>query len=251
MNNHIYVCFTCQRDAKLLPLHRAALSHAAPGAKVYYVFSPEESAQAAPPPDSYRVIADFPRNGNLLGLPCHLGMLETMQHLSEANQHAAVIKIDADVYMRSDSFLDSLGKGHDMVGVAPAREYYCKGTCYGMTHGLISKVIHYLTHGYIDRSGRLEDSTISMAAAIVSDAHKVKIHNAANEDGSEILYSIFHAGFLNAPQQLRRIRGFFDCGDKFYTAPYPDATEAKAQAMAYLHQQLTAGAMGIINQNLS
>lgn len=239
MPPHIYICFTCLRDAALLPLHHAALIRATPQARVYYVFTPEEGSRAQVPAGACRVVADFPRNGNLLGLPCHLGMLDTMRLLSEQNQQAGVVKIDADVYLRSDYFLSTLGDTHDMVGVAPAREYYCKGTCYGMTHALIGKVLHYLTHGYIDQSGRLEDSTISMAAAIVSDAHKVRILNATNADHSEILYSIFHDAFLSHPHQLRRIRGFIDCGDPHYTAHYPDATAAKTKAMEFIHRYLT------------
>lgn len=242
MPARIYVCFTCLRDINLLPLHYAALCQAAPQARVYYVFTPEEGAQAVPPPGSYRVIMDFPRRGNLLGLDCHLGMLETMRLLSEANQNACAVKIDSDVYLRSDHFLETLGTEHDMAGVAPAREYYCKGTCYGMTHSLIKKVIHYLTHGYIDRSGRLEDSTISMVAAIVSDANRVKIHNASNADRTQILYSIFHDGFRKEPTLLQRISGFIDCGDPSYTSHYADAPTAKADAMEFVHQHLSRSA---------
>lgn len=235
---NIYVCFTCLRDLALLPLHHAALMQAVPGAPVYYVFSPAEREQARVPKGSFLVIADFPRNGNLLGLNCHLGMLRTMLFLSERHQGAGVIKIDSDVYFRSDYFLATLGNEHDMVGVAPAREYYCKGTCYGMTRDLITKVLHYLTHGYRDLSGRLEDSTISMVAAIVSDANKVRIHNVMEEGQGEALYSVFTQQHQENPKSLLPIRGFFDCGDPIYTASSPDRTAAKEQAMRFLRQHL-------------
>lgn len=240
MQQNIYVCFTCLRDLALLPLHHEALMHAVPGAAVYYVFTPAEREQARVPKGSFLAIADFPRNGNLLGLDCHLGMLRTMLFLSGRHQGANVVKIDSDIYFRSDYFLETLGSEHDMVGVAPAREYYCKGTCYGMTHTLITKVIHYLTHGYRDLSGRLEDSTISMVAAIVSDADKVRIHNVMEEGASEALYSAFIAQHMEDPALLRPIRGFFDCGDRVYTAGHADSTAAKERAMRFIHLHLSA-----------
>ena len=238
MTPRIYVCFTCLRDSALLAPHHTALTRAVPGARVYYVFTPEEGAQAQVPEGAYRVRAEFPRNGNLIGLDCHLGMLRTMRYLSEMNGGAPAVKIDSDVVLLSDYFLATLGAEHDMVGVAPAREYYCKGTCYGMTRDLIAKVIHYLENGYQDRSGRLEDSVISMVAALVSDAGRVRIHNVANRDNSEVLYTIFHDAFRKEPHLLRSVRGFFDCGDKLYTSPYPDPTAAKAEAMRFILQHL-------------
>lgn len=236
MTQNVYVCFTCLRDSDLLPLHYQALRQAVPGVRVYYVFSLEERNDASVPQGATKVLTDFPRNGNLLGLDCHLGMLRTMQAISERHGNANVIKIDSDVCFRSDYFLTTLGQEHDMVGVAPALEYYCKGTCYGMTHDLITKVIHYLTHGYRDLSGRLEDSTISMVAAIVSDAGKVLIHNCMEEGGTEALYSIFHKQHMETPALLRQVRGFFDCGDPLFTHDYPDAVTAKVKAMQFILQ---------------
>lgn len=236
MSRNIYVCFTCLRDSALLPIHYEALQRAVPGAPVYYVYDKPEAGQATVPSGAFKVQAEFPRNGNLLGLECHLGMLKTMQFLARRHPQANVVKIDSDVFLLSDYFLSPLGTEHDMVGVAPAKSYYCKGTCYGMTTGIIDKVIHYLSNGYQDRSGRLEDSVISMVAAIVSDAHKVRIHNAANADNTDILYTIFHKGIMESPDFLDNVRGFLDCGDPLYTNDYPDATAAKVNAMQFVLQ---------------
>ena len=107
-----------------------------------------------------------------------------------------------------------------------------------MTTGIIDKVIHYLSDGYQDRSNRLEDSVISMVAAIVSEANKVRILNAANADESEILYTIFHKGFLEFPDALHNVRGFLDCGDPLFTSDYPDSTAAKVKAMQFVLQHL-------------
>lgn len=238
MSRNIYICFTCLRDSALLPFHYEALKRAVPGAAVYYVFSKAEADSASVPAGAFRVMADFPRNGNLLGLECHLGMLRTMQFLAGRHQQVNVVKIDSDVFLLSDSFINTLGMEHDMVGVAPAKSYYCKGTCYGMTTGLIDKVIHYLSNGYQDRSNRLEDSVISMVAAIVSDAGKVRIHNVANADNTDILYTIFHKGIMESPGFLNNVRGFLDCGDPIYTNDYPDPTAAKAKAMQFVLQHL-------------
>lgn len=233
----IYICFTCLRDRALLPLHYEALQRATGGVPVYYVFDKAEALLANVPAGAHKITSDFPRKGNLLGLACHLGMLQTMRQLAQRHGEACAVKIDSDVAVLSDSFLDALGLEHEMVGVAPAREYYCKGTCYGMTQELIGKVIHYLTHGYQDRSDRLEDSTISMVAAIVSEAHKVCIHNAIAPDNQTALYSAFHSMFRREPALIHRVSGFIDCGDPVYTSAYPDATAAKAEAMQFVLQQ--------------
>ena len=238
MPRNLYVCFTCLRDSALLPFHYKALQSAVPEAPVYYVYDKHEAGGATVPAGAFKVRADFPRNGNLMGLECYLGMLRTMQFLARRHPQANVVKIDSDVFLLSDYFLSTLGSEHDMVGVAPAKSYYCKGTCYGMTTGIIDKVIHYLSDGYLDRSKRLEDSVISMVAAIVSEANKVRIHNAANADESEILYTIFHKAFLEFPDALHNVRGFLDCGDPLYTGDYPDATAAKAKAMQFVLQHL-------------
>ena len=240
MNARIYVCFTCLRDRTLLPFHYEALQQVAPGAPVYYVFDKTEAILATVPAGARKIISTFPRKGNLLGLKCHLGMLQTMQQLAEQHQQTCVIKIDSDVIVRSDFFLNTLGAEHDMVGVAPAMEYYCKGTCYGMTHTLITKVIHYLSHGYQDRSDRLEDSTISMVAAIVSDANKVFIHNALAPDNRSVLYCIFHNRFFQSPGLMQHVQGFIDCGDPLYTGAYPETTAAKARAMQFVLQHTQA-----------
>lgn len=238
MPRNLYVCFTCLRDSSLLPIHYTALQSAVPGAPVYYVYDKHEAGGATVPAGAFKVQADFPRNGNLMGLECHLGMLKTMQFLARRHPQANVVKIDSDVFLLSDYFLSTLGTEHDMVGVAPAKSYYCKGTCYGMTTSIIDKVIHYLSDDYQDRSNRLEDSVISMVAAIVSEANKVRIHNVANADGSDILYTIFHKGFLEFPDALNNVHGFLDCGDPLYTSDYPDATAAKTKAMQFVLQHL-------------
>lgn len=233
-----FVCFTCTRDAALLHPHYEAIARALPAAPVYYVYEPEDGAQAQVPAGSCKVLAGFPHNGNLLGLNCHLGMLKTMQAIARRHPGACIVKIDSDVVLLNADFFASLGREHDMVGVAPSKVYYCKGTCYGMTAALITRVISYLSGDYIDLSDRLEDSTISMAAAIVADANRVKIHNCKVRGKNEFLYSIFHKQFLEMPSLLHQVRGFFDCGDPLYTSAYPDTVAAKAKAMQFILQHL-------------
>lgn len=234
----IFVCFTCTRDCELLPLHFQAIRRAVPGAPVYYVYEMDDGEHAVVPAGAIKVLASFPHNGNLLGLKCHLGMLDTMRQLSERNGGIPAIKIDSDVIFIKGDFLASLGKEHDMVGAAPARDYYCKGTCYGMTRTLISKVIAYLRKDYIDLSDRLEDSTISMVSALVSDAGKVKIHNAMSADRTDVLYCMFNNQLRQYPDVIRSIKGFIDCGDILYTRQYDNQTAAKHEAMSFVSQVL-------------
>ena len=117
-------------------------------------------------------------------------------------------------------------------------DYYCKGTCYGMTRTLISKVIAYLRKGYIDLSDRLEDSTISMVSALVSDAGKVKIHNAMSADRTDVLYCMFNDQLRQYPDVIRSIKGFIDCGDILYTRHYDNPTAAKREAMSFVFSTL-------------
>ena len=234
----IFVCFTCTRDCDLLPLHFRAIRRAMPGVLVYYVFEMDDGEHAVVPAGAIKVRASFPHNGNLLGLKCHLGMLDTMRQLSDRNGGIPAIKIDSDVIFIKGDFLASLGKEHDMVGAAPARDYYCKGTCYGMTRTLISKVIAYFRKDYIDLSDRLEDSTISMVSALVSDAGKVKIHNAMSADRTDVLYCMFNDQLRQYPDVIRSIKGFIDCGDIIYTRQYDNQTAAKHEAMCFVTRVL-------------
>ena len=128
----IFVCFTCERDLPLLNAHFAAIRHTEPNAVVYYVFADGEKSQA--PEGSYMLNVDFPRNGNLMGVQCHYGMLSTMQQLSEMNDKCDVVKIDSDCF-----YIHDFPDGYEMVGTAPGMGYYCKGCCYKISYNCVLK----------------------------------------------------------------------------------------------------------------
>ena len=215
-----------------------ALQKCLPGAKVYYVYEETEKEFAQAPVGSYMLTADFPHNGNLIGLQCHYGMLSVMKQLSEMNDNANVVKIDSDCYFINDGWLDGLGEKYDMVGVAPGQGYFCKGTCYGISLNSIKKVMEYCRNDYVDLTGRIEDGTITMISAIVSEPNKVKIHNPMNADKTKVISCIFQSGYYNQPEQLNIVEGFIDCGDSKYTSAYKESnlpiSLAKARAMEFL-----------------
>lgn len=240
--NKVFVCFTCERDLMLLQLHCDAIHKAIPNAKVYYVFEDDEEGKVDAPLNGIKVFATFKHNGNLIGKDCHTGMLDTMRTISEANNNANIIKIDSDVIFINDEWLNTLGNVYDMVGTATMNGYYCKGTCYGMTHDLICKVLDYCGNDYIDLYGRIEDGTITMISAIVSEPNKVKILNTVNEDASVVYACAFRHEFYSTPEAIKNISGFIDCGDSTYTKYYIDSNLpvhcAKHRAMSFVMNNL-------------
>lgn len=207
-------------------------------AKVYFVFEEAERDHAQAPVGSYMLCADFPHNGNLIGLQCHYGMLSVMKQLSEMNGKANVIKIDTDCFMCGLDWLQGLGNKYDMIGIAPGQGYFCKGTCYGISYKCICRVKSYLENGYNDLTGRIEDGTISMIAAITSKPNKVLILNAMNTDKTDINSCVFKSGMYNNPEVIENVKGFIDCGDKKYTGSYIETNLpvelAKSRALEFL-----------------
>lgn len=233
--NRIFVCFTCSRDLPLLSAHYAAIMHLDPEAKVYYVFEPDDNPQG--PMGSTVVTANFPHNGNLIGLQCHYGMLMAMKDLAELNENCDVVKIDSDCFLIND-FPD----GYELIGTAPGRGYYAKGCCYRLSYKCICNIIDYILDGYVDENGRCEDHLISMIAAIVSDANKVKILNAIDYNNqnevSNINSCIFQSQYYSQPDVLQRVKFWIDCGDPVYLNDYKEsnlpAPLAKARALDFL-----------------
>lgn len=236
--NKIFVCFTCRKDQVMLDSQFKALRKCLPDAKVYYVYEEAEKEFAQAPVGSFVLTADFPHNGNLIGLQCHYGMLSVMKQLSEMNDNANVVKIDSDCYFINDGWLDGLGEEYEMVGVAPGHGYFCKGTCYGITLNCIKKVMEYCGNDYVDLTGRIEDGTITMISAIVSEPNKVKIHNPMNADKSKVTCCIFQSGYYTQADKLKIVEGYIDCGDSKYTNAYSESNLpiplAKARALEFL-----------------
>lgn len=222
--NKIFICFTCKRDEILLQKHFDACRNVCSTAKVYYIVEPCDN-NVVVPKDAFKVISNFPHNGNLIGKQCHQGMLMTMLKLSEINNNADVVKIDSDCFLMGDEWLQ---QNYDMIGTAPATSYYCKGCCYSISNALIKKVLDYISDSirYIDNTGRLEDSVITMIAAIVSEPNKVLIMNPIKHN--EIISCCFVEKYFNSDINfLKSVKGFIDCGDKCFT----NKVEKKLAAM--------------------
>lgn len=232
----IYCCFTCERDLPLINAHFAAIRRAEPFAKVYYIFDSEEKPQA--PEGAYMLTTTFPRRGNLIGLQCHYGMLDTMRQLAEINKVDYVIKIDSDCYYLSD-----YEDGYSLIGTAPGTSYYAKGCCYKISYEAILNCINYLkSSNYQDTTGRLEDQLISMLCAITSQPDNVKILNAIDYDKDGEVESInsciFQSNYFINPETLNHVNYWIDTGDKVFLNDYKESNLppqlAKARSMDYL-----------------
>lgn len=230
--NLAFICFTCQRDESLLPYHYALIKSACPDAPVVYCIDKAEHVTI--PDGAVDLITDFPRQGNLCGRSCHVGMLEAMSTVLASTKADYVVKIDSDVAFLSAAWIKP---GLDMQGYAPIDNYYCKGTCYAMSARAVGRVKDYIkSPSYNDLNGRVEDGTITMAAAITSEPYQVRIYNPI--DGDKISNVIFYHNFYGNPELLKNVNSFIDCGDRKYLELYSRGgveVEAKKQALACVY----------------
>lgn len=109
----LYVCFTYAPDAPLLEFSARRLRQLDPEAIIVAI-----SDSAAPIPSEHAPngvlhrVSDFPRNGNLNGLDCILGMLQTMVALCKEFDADHIIKFDADLWANNiGAFLTSVDSG--------------------------------------------------------------------------------------------------------------------------------------------
>lgn len=249
-----WVCFTCKRDEGLLPLHAEAIRLAAPRACIVYAMD-EAEADMALPEGCSRYVTRWPRRGNLLGYPAMMGILETLLEVAEETGRIPV-KVDSDVVVTGIQWLAPLVKGATgMLGICPGQLFCASGACYGIAPELVREMLDFLSHGtYWDIPGiRVEDETISMLAAMVSEPCKVTFLQHRAPDAAWVLSSIFAWPYFMDASPLRRCQAFIDCGDRKFLTAYEaagfDATELKRRAMfaclAMLRSTPAPGGQGI------
>jgi hypothetical protein len=94
----LYVCFTYEKDLRLLALTSARVRQLDPDA--VFVAVPDRAAfsSMSVPEGVIQHVSNFDRGGNLNGLACIDGMLRTMAELMDLYQAEHCIKIDADCW---------------------------------------------------------------------------------------------------------------------------------------------------------
>lgn len=222
--NLAYICFTCKRDEQLLPAHFANIKKTSPEAPVYYCIDALES-DIRTPEGSLKLFSNKPRGGNLTGLDWHIEQLKKMIQVADAaapgQADFVIVKIDSDTAILSDKWIKP---GYDMLGFAPADNYYCKGSCYAITRACAERVLDYISSpNYKDFSGRIEDGVITMAAAISGFPNCVRIYNPIDGESGEVANSIiFYHNFFGNPGVIRRISATIDCANSRFLELYPD-----------------------------
>lgn len=130
MPTAIFLSFTCARDADLVPLWAEAIRRHFPSAKLAAAVDAAD-ADMPLPKNILRIVTDFPRGGNLNGIPAVAGILGTIALLGEHFQ-LPVVKIDTDTILTGSSWLDMLA-GHHYLGFEGGSPMYASGICYAMT----------------------------------------------------------------------------------------------------------------------
>lgn len=105
----LYVAFTYAPDAPLLALASRRIRSLDPEAVIVAI---DDSDNPTPPetrgPDILYRASNFPRSGNLNGLPCIVGMLSTMADLMTEFDSDHIIKFDSDLWANNlNAFLTS------------------------------------------------------------------------------------------------------------------------------------------------
>lgn len=236
MAKFAYICFTCKRDQELLPLHYCAIMKADPEAQVYYQVE-EADKDLVIPEGSFLLPATWHHNKNLCGLEALLGMITTYKQVAD-NTNRNIVKVDSDTLLLSRAWLEPLVAGQvDMIGYAPATNYYCKGTIYALSKQGIDAIITELKRGlyWECNNSRIEDGVITMLCAMGTDKGKVRILQPMTPDYSTILYTAFTPAFYDRPDALLKVKCVVDCGDTKLTSRYPDAdiVETKRRAMQH------------------
>lgn len=250
----VWVCFTCKRDEGLLPLHAEAIRLSDPQACIVYAVD-EADADMVLPDGCERYVTHWPRRGNLLGHQALEGILQTFLDVADRYKRIPV-KVDSDIVVMGTQWLSPLVKGvTGMLGICPGQLFCASGACYGIAPGVVQGILDFLSHGtYWDIPGiRVEDETISMLAAMVSEPCKVTFLQHRAPDADWVLSSIFAWPYFKDASPLRRCQAFVDCGDRKFLAAYEaagfDATELKRRAMsaclAMLRSTPTPGGQGI------
>lgn len=232
----VFICHTCKRDEALLPFHFSAIRRVCPDAEVRYIVD-ESDIDMNLPHGSKRICSNYERNGNLRGMSALCGIVFQLT-TAAAETDCIPVKIDSDIILRGVEWLTPLQTGAaDMVGISPRVLYCASGACYGVAPELLPRIAEFITARiYWDlQNDRIEDETLSMMAAIVSDPCRVVIRQNYHPDMPAPLSCIFRSDHFAHREQLEKVEGFIDCGDSAFVSDYCrhgfDAVAVKRRAM--------------------
>ena len=215
-------------------MHAEAIRRADPQAVIIYAVDAID-ADMSLPEGCERYVTCWSRNGNLLGMPALMGIMETLLDVSRRTGRIPV-KIDSDIIATGITWLSPLVFGQcSMIGICPGQLFCASGGCYGITGETIAACLDYLHSGvYWDTPGiRVEDETVSMLAAMSSPPWSVMFlqHMGRNF----VLSSIFKPQHFENPEPLRYVSAWIDCGDRKLLLNQADAqcdtVSLKARAM--------------------
>ena len=131
------VCFSCARDAGLMPVHAAAVRRVLPEAGLVYVV-PEGDvgafAEGALRQYGAQLVSSaWERGDGLSGPAAVVGVLETLAACGRVCG-GAVVKLDADTVLRSAGWLEVLRSGErGYVGFESFQPMLPTGACYGFS----------------------------------------------------------------------------------------------------------------------
>lgn len=215
-------------------MHSAAIRLVDPQAVIVYAVDAAD-ADMSLPEGCARYVTCWPRNGNLLGMPALMGIMETLLDVSRRTGRIPV-KIDSDIIATGITWLSPLVFGQcSMIGICPGQLFCASGGCYGITGDTLSACLDYLHSGvYWDTPGiRVEDETVSMLAAMSSPPWSVIF--LQNMGSHFVLSSIFKPQHFENPEPLRYVSAWIDCGDRKFLRNYEETNNAtvslKARAM--------------------
>lgn len=130
------VCFTCGRDARLMPLHAAAVRRVLPDAGLVYVVPEGEAGVFVPGVmrqyGAQLVESVWERGDRLSGPEAVQGILGTLAVCGE-RCGGAVVKLDADTVLLDVGWLEGLRCGARYVGFESWQPMLPTGACYGFS----------------------------------------------------------------------------------------------------------------------
>lgn len=140
----LYVCFSFAPDAPLLHLSARRIAQLDPDAQIVAVSDPDNPLNPADlPPNVIHRLGSFPRNGNLNGLDCIVGMLSTMADLLTEFDADHIVKFDSDMWPNNlSAFLHSTdADAYDYLATERWHFDQPAGYIYRLSRRLVSRLL--------------------------------------------------------------------------------------------------------------
>lgn len=176
----LYSVFTCRRDAALLAYTLPAIITVDPSAVIYLILDASEASTdlqlpAAVQPHCRTAVTQFPR-AHMYGLPCVLGMMETLQAIMRTTGVDYIVKVDSDTLLRR---VDWLQGSEDLIICETAAPFGIAGNAtrwsrWGVA-AVLSTIKRWMAEGSI-REGYPYPEDLTAYHAIREARLPVKVH---------------------------------------------------------------------------